>query len=241
MRTTTVGVSTQSKTSFLNRWSDVKKNFKEDTWSFALISALIFMLFAIYVGEQIVAISVAGIVSGSIGLSASPMCGNWDYDPYNLTGDEGFLYPSMEGAAQQRSTSYVDNCYVEAAIAEGCNLYYNRTISYSEEHNASCPFFGDVCLYGQTSAYALDTGFVDSNVLGINAAKRYQFRRRTTCSPIVTNSSYITYYYPREGYDLPVLSAYFYGYNETYTLSFKQPIDFPFAHTDYLHSHGYHH
>jgi hypothetical protein len=76
---------------------------------------------------------------------------------------------------------------------EACNLYYNRTISYLEKHNASCPFLGDVCLYKQTLAYALDTNYMDSNVLGINAANRYQFKQRTTCLPIVMNSFYINY------------------------------------------------
>ena len=39
----------------------------------------------------------------------------------------------------------------------------------------------------------LDTGFVDSDVLGINVDRRYHFRRKMTCAPLVTNSTYIRY------------------------------------------------
>jgi hypothetical protein len=164
---------TQTKRHHLARWSNDTKNFKEDTWSFALVSALMLMLFGLFIGEQIVAISVAGVFSGSTGFSESPRCGNWEYYADNLTMPQIYLDMATVSRANQRAISYIDSCYGNEVVTEGCNLYHNRTISYSEEHNASCPFPGDVCLYGPTSAYALDTGFIDSNVLRINAAKRY--------------------------------------------------------------------
>jgi hypothetical protein len=148
-------------------------------------------------------------------LSTSPSCGNWQYVGYNLTGSPISLYQyRTDGAAKGRGVSYIDSC----------KPYYNRTISYSEEHNASCPFSGDVCLYGQTSAYALDIGFVDSGVPSINTAKRYQFRRRTICSPIVTNSPYIAYYHAANRTDLSPLPVYF--FDEGTDPSVVQPIDF---------------
>jgi len=240
MKRITLPENSHAKKGIRKRLSDVRTNLQQDPWSFALISALMLMLFALFMGEQVVAISVAGIVSGSTGLSTSPNCGNWQYVGYNLTGPQFSLYEyRTEGAAKERAVSYIDSCYGQAVVAESCKPYYNRTISYSEEHNASCPFFGDVCLYGQTSAYALDTGFVDSSVLGINAAKRYQFRRRTIYSPIVTNSPYVAYYHAANRTDLSPLSAYF--FDEGTDPSVVQPVDFPFGHVDYGFANGYYH
>lgn len=232
----------QTRTSFLKRCSHVMRNLKEDTWGFVLISALIIMLFGIFIGEQVVAISVAGILSGSIGLSTSPKCGNYIYpsDDINSPGVWNFQTNAL-AAAQRRATSYVDNCYEEATIPESCNIYYNITISYSEEHNASCPFLGEVCLYGQTSAYALNTDFVDSNVLGINAPTRYQFRRRTTCSPLIMNSSYIQYWYPQNNTDLSPMASYAYGNSATDSWTITQPVDFSFGHIQYGTNSGYYH
>lgn len=184
----------QAEKTLRERLADIRENFQKDTWSFALISGLILMLLTVFISEQIVAISVARIISGSTAISSSPICGNWQYVGYNLTGPQSSLYEyRTEGAAKERAVAYIDSCYGQGVVPESCKPYYNRTITYSDEHNATCPFFGGVCLYGQTSAYALDTGYVDCSVLGINAAKRYQFKRRTVCSPIVTNSSYVSF------------------------------------------------
>jgi hypothetical protein len=232
----------QAGTSFLKRCSHVLENLKEDTWGFALVSALLIMLFGIFVGEQVVAISVAGILSGSIALSTSPLCGNYIYPSDNVNSPEVWAFQTYAlAAAQQRATSYVDNCYEPATIPGSCNIYYNTTISYSEEHNASCPFLGEVCLYGQTLAYALDTDFVDSNVLGINTPTCYQFRRRTVCSPLVMNSSYIQYWYPQNRSDLSPMASYAYGNSETDSWTITQPVDFPSAHIQYGTTNGYYH
>jgi hypothetical protein len=230
---------TQTKRHLLDRWFNVTKNFKEETWSFALVSALMLMLFGLFIGDQVLAISVAGIFSGPIGLSESPSCGNWDFFNNILTMPQLLSGMATVDIAQQRSISYVDSCYSNEAVTEGCNIYYNRTVSYSEEHNTSCPFPGDVCLYGQTSAYTLDTGFTDSNLLGINAAKRYQFRRRTTCSPVVTNSSYIGILTHEIRTDVPQLAAYFYGANASGLLYFTQPTDYLVGYPDYGNEPGY--
>lgn len=241
MRRNTVGEDHQPDGSRPTISAYVIENLKQDTWSFALISALVLMLFGLFIGEQVVAIFVAGIMSGSTGLSTSPDCGNWIGD-YNLAGHDLFLYQSIAlAAAQERATLYVENCYGNNTALEACNLYYNRTISYSEEHNASCPFLGGVCLYGQNSAYALDTDYVDSNVLGINAAKRYQFKRRTTCSPIVMNSSYINYRNVADRPDLSQIVTYDYGNNETDIRTIIQPVDFSFGQVEYAHDNGYYH
>jgi hypothetical protein len=88
------------------------------------------MLFGIFVGEQIVATFVTGIISGSIGLSKPPKCGN--YILALISPDFIIFEFEALAAAQHRVTSYVDNCYGEAAVPESCNIYYNSTIGYSK-------------------------------------------------------------------------------------------------------------
>jgi hypothetical protein len=167
---------------FLTKCSNAISNFREDKWGFAFVTAIILALFALFVGEQISAIAAASIVSGSIALSTSPNCGNWvPHDHHNPSSGLDLL--NFWAEKNLRAVSYAETCYEENAIPEACNIFYNMTIGYSDMHNASCPFLGNVCLYGDTSAYTLDTGFVDSNVLGVNAPRRYQIRRKTTCAP----------------------------------------------------------
>ena len=203
----------------LAKFSVALGNFRDDKWGFAFVTAIIFALFALFVGEQISAIFAANIVSGSMALSVSPNCGIWVShldNPYNTSAGLDIL--SWITEKNLRAVSYAETCYGENATAEACNIFYNRTVSCSDIHNSSCPFLGDVCLYGDTSAYTLDTGFVDSNVLGVNGERRYQIRRKTTCSPLITNASYVRY-----GRDHSTTYVeYYYGYNGTRSLTFMQ-------------------
>jgi hypothetical protein len=202
---------------FLTKCSNAFRNFREDKWGFTFVTAIILALFALFVGEQISAIAAAGIVSGSVALSTSPNCGNWlPYNHYNPS--SGLDMVNFLTEKNLRAVSYAETCYGENAIPEACNIFYNMTIGYSDMHNASCPFLGDVCLYGDTSAYTLDTGFVDSNVLGVNAPRRYQIRRKTTCAPLITNASYVRY---RRDHSTTFVE-YHYGNNGTNTLTFTQ-------------------
>ena len=206
----------QTRPGFLTKWVIALKNLHDDAWGFALVSAIMVGLFALFIGQQVLAISAAGIVSDSTALSSSPDCGYWvPKDP--LDSASGLNIAAFNRAKTSRAVSYAETCYGEHATAEACNIFYRRAIEYSEEHNASCPFSSDVCLYGDSSAYALDTGFMDSSVLGINAPRRYQLRRKTVCSPLPTNSSYIRY--RRDQGSIRV--AYYYGRNETSTLTLE--------------------
>jgi hypothetical protein len=145
------------------------------------------------------------------------------------------FYPSIgnityilqfHGQSMLRAVSYAETCYGETAVAEACNIFYNRTISYSVTHNASCPFSGHTCLEGDSSAYTLDTGFVDYNVLGINAEQRFQFRRKTTCAPLVTNYPYLQYFRDENNNSWV---GYRYGKNGANNLTFAQPTEFTYT------------
>jgi hypothetical protein len=184
------------------------KNFKEDKWGFVLISAKRLALFTIFIGEQVMAITAAGIVTGSTALSASPNCGVWKPDTSNVPIWEGeYRLLNFVSDPAFRAATYAETCCGENSTADACNTFYRMNLKFEENHNSSCPFDGDgVCLFGENSAYSLDTGYLDSNILGINGVQRYQFRRRTSCAPLVVNTSYI-----RFGEDDAARVDYFYG------------------------------
>ncbi len=55
-------------------------------------------------------------------------------------------------------------------------------------------------------AYTFDTDYVDSEYLGINAAKRHHFRRRATCAPLRSDGEHILEIsYNRSGLSRPML------------------------------------
>jgi hypothetical protein len=107
-----------------------------------------------------------------------------------MTGDRLEMYlRKYHGQPGLEAISYAEICYGESATIETYDIYNNRTISYSNIHSASCPFSGHTCLEGDTSVYTLVRGLGDSNDLGINAERRYHFRRKMTCAPLITNAS----------------------------------------------------
>lgn len=86
---------------------------------------------------------------------------------------------------------YTKQCYHAEDGAEGCNFFYNQTISYIEKANETCPFRGKTCAWGRNSALSFDTGLVDAHFLGINAQKKYQFRRKMLCAPLLPDGDFI--------------------------------------------------
>jgi len=179
------------------------------------------VLFGIFIGEQVTAIVAAGIVTGSTALSASPNCGLWVPDISNMPAYESeFCLLHWYSDPESRAAIYAETCYGENSTVDGCNIFYKSKIGYGDKHDSPCPFYGDVCLYRNNSAYTLDTGYLDSNILGINGARRFQFRRKTTCAPLVVNTSYI-----RFGTDDPRRVDYFYGNNATDSKTYSDFVD----------------
>ena len=189
----------------------ILRNFKEDKWGFVLVSALMLALFAVSIGEQVLAVTAASIVTGSTALSASPNCGLWVPDTSGLSTNEGqFYYLNRLSDPESRAATYAERCYHDNSTIDTCNTFYESKIDYEDKHDSPCPFYGDVCLLGDNSAYTLDTGYLDTRILGINGAPLYQFRRKTTCAPLVVNASYV-----RLGVDDPSRVDYFYGNSAT--------------------------
>lgn len=168
----------------------------ETLWSdpaliFALLVVVVFHLVMLIVGIYVSVIS-ADLVDGSVVSSASHSAGQWELDPASSSFILGGGAVIAENR-QSRAWAYRYSCYPPNANTAACNIFYSQQIPMHPQHNASCPFDGDACLYGDTSAYEVTTGLLDSNLLGVNApaSKRFHFRRTMSCAPLQSNETYI--------------------------------------------------
>jgi hypothetical protein len=91
----------------------------------------------------------------------------------------------------KQAFTYSQQCYNPGKGSDGCNFFYNQSIACTERTIDMCPFKGNVCVLHEKSAYNFDAGYVDSKHLGINAAKRHHFRRRSTCAPLLPDGENI--------------------------------------------------
>jgi hypothetical protein len=97
------------------------------------------------------------------------------------------IFPVVNGFQTDlsfKAIGYADNCYKDEVKNWKWSLFYQRRIDYVERHNASCPFWGHLCLGTRDNAYELDTCWTDARVLGINQRHTAQFRARRVCSPL---------------------------------------------------------
>lgn len=177
-----------------NWWTNALRNLQEDVWTFTWLSAISLLLFLLFLGQQIIAITSASIVSGSTALSASPYCGAWlPHQPYREGSNMSNIHLVDDHYIDldRKVMAYVDTCYGDDAKPEECVALYKSRIPFNEVHNATCPFQGDMCLFGNTSAFSMDTGYLDSSILGVNKPHRCQFRLKKTCAPLVVNDTYV--------------------------------------------------
>jgi hypothetical protein len=186
-----------------NKIANMLTNFRQDPWTFTWLSGVAILLFLITIGQQIIAISTAFIITNSAALLYSPFCGVWFTDYYSNPTIR-FTYPSedenpppwetntnIQNERDLKSVSYAETCYSEHARDGECSYYYKPTIPFKEINNSSCPFADSTCLYGNTGAYTVDTGYLDSSVLGFNEPVRCEFRMKSTCSPIRPDEPYV--------------------------------------------------
>ena len=179
---------------FLDGARRVLRNFRDSPLTFTWISILALLLFGSFIGQQILAISAASILSDSTALSTSPHCGAWSPDEQGIYSGNNSIFEPIQSHYKQRGQTaigYAETCYSPEAKVEQCRYVYQPHIMFHEFHNVSCPFLGDVCLLKNNSAFALDTGYLDAEVLGINEPERVQFRLTKVCAPLVVNESYI--------------------------------------------------
>lgn len=149
--------------------------------------------FAILAGLNVAVFSVASIFTsvvsnapGNSTLILGPDCGGFHAGSVSSIGgqigwDSKILGDTYEAAV------YVRQCYSGKATNLGCGVYNRQSLPFTVNANASCPFAPGVCLYNDHSAFAMDTGLLDSHAdLGVNAPPEHRilFRRVTTCAPV---------------------------------------------------------
>jgi hypothetical protein len=89
-----------------------------------------------------------------------------------------------------RSLEYTRACYANTDSASQCERFVAKYIKSVVNQNAPCPFKNSAC---QTPAFEMQSALIDSHIdLGINApdTDRVQFKKTTTCAPILLEGKY---------------------------------------------------
>lgn len=142
-----------------------------------LLSAAFIGLFVAQLSGSVMS---ARILTDKIALSTPPRCNPAWMEPLNTSSSLFYV-----------AAAYTKQCYHAEEGAEGCNFFYKQSIKYIERANQTCPFRGKTCALGRNSALSFDTGLVDAHFLGINAQKKYQFRRKMLCAPLLPDGDFI--------------------------------------------------
>jgi hypothetical protein len=123
-------------------------------------------------------------VPGNTTVVLGPHCGGFDLTVRTLLQNSIFLSKTLEDTKQ--AATYANQCY-QGRSSLACGTYVRQSLPFATNKNASCPFAKGLCRINDQSAFAMDTGLLDSHDdFGINASPetRVKFRRVTTCAPI---------------------------------------------------------
>jgi hypothetical protein len=151
---------------------------------FAIIYAVVFALLSIFSSE----VSKA---AGEQRLVRPGNCGYWTVQG-TIQSDYNKAVNAYSSTALNDSTTaaaYARQCYAGTGNNLECSTFPKSALTYSIDVNASCPFASEMCLQGETAAFSVDTGLLDSrDDLGINTPDfgRVQFRKVNTCAPLRT-------------------------------------------------------
>ncbi|RAQ41928.1 hypothetical protein AFGD_001158 [Aspergillus flavus] len=122
-------------------------------------------------------------VPGNTTIILGPHCGGAEGTP---AADPGGIYLSKVLEDTKQAAAYAKQCY-QGSSSLACGTYVRQSLPFTTQQNVSCPFAKGLCRFNDQSAFAMDTGLLDSHDdFGINAPpkNRIKFRRLTTCSPI---------------------------------------------------------
>jgi hypothetical protein len=116
-----------------------------------------------------------------------------------------------ERESWRQSSQYSRSCYAGGSDTgsdpANCGTFTSWRIESKVETNVACPFPGDVCA---AAAITLDSGLIDSHLhLGLNAPRedRVQFRKITTCAPILIEEKFSSNWVENTPPNVPSLST----------------------------------
>ena len=169
---------------FLDKATRIWVNFLRHPADILMSLLLSILLIGIYVAESSGGVLSANIISDTAALASTAKCA--------LVSDiDWSTKAKRRDPLVAQATAYAQQCYNARKGAEGCNYLYKQSIEYTETADDICPFAGKTCALGRNGAHTFDTGFSDASYTGINTAKRYQFRKRTTCAPLIPDGENI--------------------------------------------------
>ena len=122
--------------------------------------------------------------AGNETLIRSSDCGFLNFSSNTVSKQSFAAFDSMDLNDTLAATTYSRACYGSSRNLLQCAQYPQSQLPWKVNQNATCPFTHDLCYYGDSSAYEMDTGHIDSHqALGINApeSERVQYRKVTTC------------------------------------------------------------
>ena len=163
------------------RCRNIYSNFQENRWGFSFICLAILGLGGFYVGIQSVAIFTTGIISGSFGLSTSPVCGQWM--PFSNASKSSTATIEDEHEA----IAYAESYYSKSLFRTPGTEYVRRKIDFKSYQDEPCPFPHSYCV-SNNSTLVLDSGMQSSRILGVNTAEEYFVRKRLDCAPLISQN-----------------------------------------------------
>jgi hypothetical protein len=152
------------------------------SWPWAVLAVVYMSIFAVLSVFQ----SQTTKAVGNERLVQPTNCGYWAVDGAQTI-------QSLTALAQKTTNdtilaaNYARACYGGSPDPLQCNVYPAQSLPYTVDQNATCPFEAGMCVYGNTAAFRMDTGLIDSHfALGINspAGERVQTRKITSCAPL---------------------------------------------------------
>ena len=182
---------------------DFWDKFLQQPTDFAFSILLSVFFITIFVAQSSGGVLSASIVSDTTALAASPKCGifvqinNGDKRPPTVDRPVTPVSPrtgARPATLADQALAYRKQCYGTEPSAEGCNYFYKQSIPYQTLRDDICPFAGNMCTKRagrRAPGFTLDTGLIDASFLGINSVKRYQFRRKSTCAPVISEWPYV--------------------------------------------------
>lgn len=178
----------------VNRFRQLIQNVKEDPRAFASILAFMFLVFAIYIGLQVMAISSSFIIGDSAAVISEGRCAysvaywndDWSLNPSSVR--SGFW-----GDLSELALKFEQICYSRRPPVISCRDVLTPNLPYISRDGTRCPFpESTMCKLGESSAFTLDTGYLSSKVLGVNARTNFEFRRLTVCAPVNDNETFLS-------------------------------------------------
>lgn len=206
----------------------------------------------------ILAFAAAGTFSSKIASSSNVLlkgqgCGYLETSR-NSTQDAvdiGLVANYLDGVLMKLSEAYAQQCYSNPlnkvnilsensdAARLSCRGYVRSALNFTVILDNDCPF-QDACASPTSDVLKLDTGYLNSNNdLGLNQPLENQidFRKVTTCSPLVTQG-FATNDFGDLGEEFGNVSLYSYGQNVYQPTRFGNTQGVPYPNVTFLYSAG---